>query len=318
MAYLNGSAASFADLKTAIENAAIAAGWTFADGILSKNGCFFQLIADTSGGYTQLRLHGGTGKSGSTLTGQPASNAGVKIASSADNPISFPITYEIHYFDNPDEIYCVTNYNSDYYQTLAFGKSDIPGIGGTGAWFTGNMASNLTLTGTGTTSAAQRVHMSVGQTDCGSTPYSGMTCPFWFKGSSAGSNVASYMHCGLDSVAWRSEGVETAGNGMLGISYCASLLAALPNISNQATILLPVKAIAWRFDGGRTIAANPKNVRYLRIDNIVPGEIITFGADQWKVYPMFRKDATQRNGVGWTTGATHTGTFGFAIKYTGI
>ncbi|UAG58573.1 putative structural protein [Pseudomonas phage Kaya] len=317
MAYLNGSAASFADLKTAIENAAIAAGWALADGILSKNGCFFQLIADTSGGYAQLRLHGGTGKSGSTLTGQPASNLGVKIASSADNPISFPITYEIHYFDNPDEIYCVTNYNSDYYQTLAFGKSDVPGIGGTGAWFTGNMTSNLSLTGTGTTSAAQRVHMSVGQSTCGSTPYSGMCCPFWFAQSNAGSNFTSYVHTGLDSVAWRVEGSVTAGSGLGGISYAAALLTALPNLSNQATVLVPVKAIAYRLDGGRTIVANPKNVRYMRLDNVVPGEIVSFGADQWKCYPMLRKDSTVRNGQNWTNGQAHTGTWGYAIKYTG-
>lgn len=317
MAYVNGSAATFADLKTAIENAAVAAGWTLTSGILSKNGCFFQLIADSSGGYVQLRLHGGTGQSGSTLTGQPASSIGVKMASCAEQVMYFPITYEIHSFASPDEIYCVINYNSDFYQAVAFGISDIPGIGGTGAWFTGNLRSDVSLTGTGSASSATRVHMSAGKDSCGSFPYSGMCCPFWFAQSDEGSNFTSYVHTGLDSVAWRVEGSVTAGSGLGGISYAAALLTALPNLSNQATVLVPVKAIAYRLDGGRTIVANPKNVRYMRLDNVVPGEIVSFGADQWKCYPMLRKDSTVRNGQNWTNAQAHTGTWGYAIKYTG-
>ncbi len=43
MAYYNGSAATFADLKTAIENACVANGWALSNGILSKNGVFFNL-----------------------------------------------------------------------------------------------------------------------------------------------------------------------------------------------------------------------------------------------------------------------------------
>ena len=65
MAYITGSAASFADLQTAIQNACTANGWTLSSGILSKNGCFFQLVAGTSDGYAQLQLFGGTSQTGS-------------------------------------------------------------------------------------------------------------------------------------------------------------------------------------------------------------------------------------------------------------
>lgn len=88
----------------------------------------------------------------------------------------------------------------------------------------------------------------------------------------------------------------------------------LPNLYNEATILLPIKPLARRASGGLTIIANLKNARYLRNDNLAPGEIITLGADQWKTYPFFRKDVTLRNSGG---DYPHSGTFGYAIKYTG-
>ena len=130
--------------------------------------------------------------------------------------------------------------------------------------------------------------------------------------------TTSFIHCGLDSVEWLDAYSATTATGARhGPEYCASLINALPNLSNQATILLPIKCVKPRTSSGKTIVASLNNARYTRIDNIVPGEIITFGADQWKIYPFLRKDATVRNGVGWSSGAPHSGTFGYAIKYTG-
>ena len=153
------------------------------------------------------------------------------------------------------------------------------------------------------------------------SPHEGYSCGLFFDGTASfgGNYFGSFVHTGLDSTPWRSgnSGTSNLTGYKPGSSVVGSLLLQLPNISNQATVLLPIKPVAMRSSGGLTIIANPKNARYVRIDNIVPGEIITFGADRWKVYPFMRKDATQRNGVGWSAGATHTGTFGYAIKYTG-
>ena len=318
MAYITGSAASFADLQTAIQNACRANGWTLSSGILSKNGCFFQLVAGTSGGYAQLQLFGGTGQSGTTLTGQPPSNYGAKICSNNGNVIVFPINYEIHLFTDPDEVYCVINYNSDFYQQLSFGKSDIPGIGGTGAWFTGAKRSDQSLTDM---TYGPGVSMFVSWPDTvGIAGYDGYTCGLFLGGPEhGGSYNANFVHTGLDATPWRTgygeysalTGFKSAGSSV------GSLLQQLPNLYNSANVLLPIKPVALRSSGGVTIIANPKNARYLRIDNVVPGEIITFGAEQWKCYPFYRKDSTVRNGVGWPTGATHSGTFGYAIRYTG-
>ena len=314
MAYITGSAASFADLQTAIQNACTANGWTLSSGILSKNGCFFQLVAGTSDGYAQLQLFGGTGRSGTTLTGQPPSNYGAKICSNNGNVIAFPINYEIHLFTNPDEVYCVINYNSDFYQQLSFGKSDVPGIGGTGAWFSGAKRSDQTLTDA---TQGNKVFLSVSWPESvGTITYDGYGCGLFFDGS--GDYFCSFVHTGLDATPWRRDTSWEALTGYRSAGMQVSnLLMQLPNLYNSANVLLPIKPVALRSSGGVTIIANPKNARYLRIDNVVPGEIITFGAEKWKCYPFYRKDSTVRNGVGWDTGATHSGTFGYAIRYTG-
>lgn len=315
MAYITGSAASFADLQTAIQNACTANGWTLSSGILSKNGCFFQLVAGTSDGYAQLQLFGGTGRSGTTLTGQPPSNDGAKICSNNGNVIAFPINYEIHLFTNPDEVYCIINYNSDFYQQLSFGKSDVPGIGGTGAWFSGAKRSDQTLTDG---IYGNKVFMGIDWPDTVTmSTYEGYGCGLFFDGR--GAYFCSFVHTGLDATPWRSGNsgdVALTGYRSAGMQV-SNLLMQLPNLYNSANVLLPIKPVALRSSGGVTIIANPKNARYLRIDNVVPGEIITFGAERWKCYPFYRKDSTVRNGFDWPTGATHSGTFGYAIRYTG-
>jgi len=308
MAYITGTAASFADLQTALQNACTANGWTLSSGILSKNGCFFKL----SNASNYLRIDGGTGQSGSTLTGSPS--YGGMIASITGYVINFPVNYEIHLFANPDEVYCVINYNSDFYQQISFGKSDVPGIGGTGAFFTAAYRSDVSLT-----SASNRLCYWTGSvSSCGISYQSGNTCGLWFGDApSGGSGACNYVHAGLDSVGWKDTNVTTVGVALLGVKYASGILTAIPNLSNNANILIPIKAIQYRNDNGRTIVLNLRNARYMRLDNVVPGEIITFGSEQWKCYPAYRKDAAVRDGVSWSTGAQHSGTWGYAIKCTG-
>ena len=309
MAYVTGSAANISDLAAALRNACIANGWANPAGnILSKGTSFFSVAA--SGNFVELK--GGLGQSSGTLT--TASPNFVRLGGSY---MTFPATYEIHILTNPDEVYCIINYNSDFYQQLSFGKSDVPGIGGTGAWFSGAKGSTQSLTG----AYANKVFLSVSWPESvATTTYDGFGCGL-FLDSSVGGGIyfSSFVHTGLDSTPWRSgySGTAALTGCRGGGSQVGSLLQQLPNLYNSANVLLPIKPVALRSSGGVTIIANPKNARYLRIDNVVPGEIITFGADKWKVYPFYRKDATVRNGVDWPTGATHSGTFGYAIRYTG-
>lgn len=313
MAYITGSAANFADMKTAIYNAAVAAGYTLSNDIISKNGCFFKLAATTQ----NIILSAGTGQSGSTLTGACAQT--VKIfqpTNAAANIISFPVSYEIHSFTNPDELYFIIKYNSDFYQQLSFGKSNIPGIGGTGAWFSGSSGGTVSETSANSSAMTGIISNTVWGTGNSAHPSYVAGFPFVYSTSGSTTYNNSFVHTNLDGIGWHINTGTTQGY-IVGPHYCSSLLASLPNLYNQATILIPVKCVVARASGGRTIVAQPANIRHCRIDNHVPGEIITFGSEQWKLYPIYRKNNLNRNFGSISTYPKDSGSFGMAVKYQG-
>lgn len=306
MAFYSGTATSFADLQTVLENACVANDWVLNSGILSKNGCFFKLTNTAS----QLQLDGGTGQTTTTLDGSPT--FGVKIASITGYAMTFPINYDLHVFNNPDEVYLIVNYNSGYYQQLSFGKSDIPGIGGTGLWMTGSIRSNLSVTD----SATATMKFSIYTSNLGTSITSIGMAGGMFYDAPYSPYSTTLVHCGLDVLGWKISGSSAATTGLLCTSIVSGILSALPNLTNNANVLLPIRAAQYRNSGGLTIVANLQNARFLRIDNINPGEIITFGSENWKVYPLYKKDTGQRDGG--SSAVAHSGTLGYAIRYTGV
>lgn len=304
MAFYTGTCSSFSDLQTIINNNCSANGWTLSSGILSKSSCFFKLTNNAS----LLALEGGTGQSGSTLTGNNTFAAA--LASASLSPITFPCKYDLHILNNPDEVYCVINYNTDKYQHLAFGKSNIPGIGGTGAWYSGSYNSGENLTN----SVSYFSFWDSGISSCFTYTYGGHLGGLFVNGQGSYSSAA--IHTGLDSVGWKND--TGSPGGIINASrYISGLLTSLPNTMNNSTVLIPIKPIQPRASNGLTIVANLNNARYCRIDNIASEQVIIFGTDKWKCYPFYRKDSTLRDGAPWATGTEHSGTFGFAIRYTG-
>lgn len=304
--YTSGNAASFAAIQSAIETFLAANGWTLSSGILSRGALFFRLVADAN----ELRLHAGTGQAGAALTGECA--AAVKMMSFTNAPITWPVAYEIHAFANPDEVYIEVQYNIDRHQRLNFGQSSVPGIGGTGAWFTGSFRSTVVRT-----SAQCRVYLENGGgtgNDVGAQTFDGFGLGFWFAGLQ-GSQQSSFVHCGLEGTGWKTGYVGNAGD-LLGPRHQAALLYALPSAANQNTPLLTIEAVLARASQGQTIVVALENARYCRLDN-VQTSTLNYGEDTWKFYPMHARSNEQRDGVKWATGAQHSGTFGVAIRYTG-
>jgi len=308
MAHVSGTANSFADLKTSFENACVANGWTLADGILYKGNIYIKFTAATA----YLRMDCGTGKSGSSLTG--GHTHGVMMHSPTQNPITFPVNYEAHIFTDPDEVYLVMNYNTEYYQHLNFGQSDVPGITGSGIWFTGFARSDLNIT----SSTGHLVYMAIAASSGGTTSYDGSDCGLFTNGG-AGSYLSSFLHCTLDGItSWRLQSQSVSTSVLGAFNWASPFMFSLPNDFNSGNVLIPVRALIGRSSNTSSIAAQMKNARYVRLDNLNSGDIITFGTDQWKVYPWHRRNAAQRNGLPWNTGASHTGTCGFAFRYTGV
>ena len=320
--YTSGSASSLADLRTAIENFLTTfCGWAAVAGtgnnrLLSKGDLFVRLGYNTN----QLYIYGGLGISGTALTTESSRGSNLGVATAA--PMVFPVSYEIYWNDTPEEIYMVVNYNGDKYQHLHWGESDIPDIGGSGLWFNGSYDAATNLTGAaGGTSDGAKMHMSGYRTTNGTgyvypTNHEGM-CGGYFMQGGSNSWPGGAIHCGLEgSAAWRTSRDNNVGS--IREQYQSnSMMMALPSMFNEAEVLLPIYIPMQRTHSVQTIVGVLRHARMLRLDNTSPGDIITYGSDQWKCYPLYAKNTVDRNGVNWATGAYHSGTVGIALRYPG-
>lgn len=309
MAFYNGNFSTFASLKTSVEAALALEGWTDSSGVYSKNGMFVKLTATA----TELLLQAGTGASAGTLTG--TAPQGVKLMSSNSNPITFPADYDLHIFTDTDEIYLIVNFNAVYYQQLSWGKSQVEQIGGSGMWVTGSYRQEV-LTTTAAPARLSANFASIGFYR--DNNYDGLSGGLFFEApiSETYYMSGSFVHTGLDTETWKAVAFTGVGQLYGSGSIMAALLQSLPSMFNQNTVLLPIMTAQRRNSKGLTVVADLVHARLCRNDNQLPEEIVEYGPDRWKVYPFYQKNLEARNGG--TAGSTlHSGTFGFAIRYTG-
>jgi hypothetical protein len=310
MAYLNGSANSFVDLKANLISACVANGWSNSGDIIWKGGSFFE-ITNTS---TYLQIYGGKNQSGGVLSTK--SPYGARLGGSY---FTFPIAYEINIFENPDEVYLIANYNTDYYQQMSFGTSAIAGAGAE-PWFTSTH--NTTSGVSGTNGVNICYDQSGGIYAFPFATVSTNSVGLFIKGVWSGEVAASFIYTTAKGTSgWA--GYNAAGSHVLSNGGSASLvkglLDCLPSAFNNATVLLPIKAVLDVGSNGRAVVASLNNARFCRLDYVQPGDIITYGQERWKLYPWLRNNVSVRNGADNSTAAppNHTGTLGYAIRYTG-
>lgn len=304
MAYYTGTAGSLTALRNALLTHAQADGWTLTGDVLSKAGVYFQIQA-TATNITCLGCESNAVANpapGVVMLGRIYFRSGFTT-----REISFPCNYEV--FGFADEIYLVVNYDVDFYQWLAFGKSAVPGLPGQGGWCAasvgripaGQVAGNTNpITITSTVGGAG-----------GSTPDAISAAMFYNTSALYESLHNAYVNHGLDSHGWTWNG--SVYSSPIGIRW-NYLLGLLPSVWNSETVLLPIRAFKERPSFKSSLVCDLANARHCRIDNLSPGDILTIGVDKWKVFPWYRKDAAARDGG---YGVNHTGTFGWAIKYEG-
>lgn len=298
MAFYTGNFSSFASLKSSVETALQANGWSLSSDVLSKAGMFLKLTAATE----ELTAEAGTGSSGGDITGAAPL---VKLLDPTDSPINFPATYDLHINTGTEEVFLVVSYNADKYQQLSWGKSRVEQVDGSGMWITGSFSA--------AEYANSLVYMAGDHYHVGSS-FSGQGLGLFAQSYNA--PQCSFVHTGLDEESWKTVGAydgDLTGSG----DCMAALLQSLPSQFNQNTVLLPLYAVQRRLSNGQTIVVDMEHARLCRIDNHLAGEIVEYGGDNWKVYPFHRKNADDRNGIPWSTGGNHSGTFGFAVRYTG-
>lgn len=272
--------------------------------VLSKAGVFFR-IGLTDKNVTCL---GGE----SNVMANPAPNE-VSIGRIFRNnyglirEMQFPCNYEIMGF--AQELYLVVNYNVDHYQWMAFGKSTVQGLPGQGGW----CGATIGRLGFSTSSSDAIV---VNENGGGAEAYGNENTAaalFWATNYQAGVPTTlknCWFNSGLDGSGWAfGDGVQ-----LIGIRHLSTLLLTQPNAWNTEAVLLPVRAYKGRPSFKASLVVDLANARHVRIDNLVPGDVLTLGPDRWKVYPWYRKNIAERNGG---NQINHTGTFGWAIRYEG-
>lgn len=324
--YTSGSASSFSDLLTALEAfLTTVGGWTGQAGpaasgdfaaqrILSKGTMVYRFATRIS--FAGFYCMAATGIAGTNTTGDAPFN--VKMATMNLATLTFPITYEIFWNDTPEEVYIVISYGGNKYQHMNFGQSDQPGIGGTGSWLTASIrGDNPTETDVNYSTCFM-----FGQDDGSGDqylevqPYAGLSLGYFFDSHTGYSYPLSLLHCGLDTAGtWRHPEGSITG---LRTRWNTDLIMALPSTYNEAEVLVPIQAAVQRPDDLQSLILSLRHARYMRMDNVTPGQVITYGGDQWKCYPMYAKNTVNRNGVSWPTGAQHSGTMGVAIRYPGV
>lgn len=307
MAYVTGTANSMSDLLAALQTACTNNGWTLSGNVLSKGPCYVSVT--TSG--TDLLIRGGTGKDGSNaLTGAATQDArlGKMWTYAPADTMTFPVSYEV--FVQPAEVYLVIHYEVDRYQWMAFGTSPVTGLPGTGNWF----GASAPLT-----PADSALLLSITPTVGGySSACAGSAALFWTsRTDTTAKNINAQFHHGLAGSGWSLNFNSSTYADCEAISAASTAVSRQPNAFNAETVLVPIQVFLSMPGSKQSMVGDIAGARYLRNDNLSPGEIITLGADRWKVYPWHRKNLANRNGDYGYSNQKHTGTMGWAIRYDG-
>jgi hypothetical protein len=316
MAYYSGNAASLTALRDALLAHAQADGWVLTGDVLSKAGVYFQI------GLTATNVTCRGCESNALLNPGPqvAMIGAIYVQSGqTTRQISFPCNYEVFGFGQ--EFYFVVNYDTDSYQWMAFGKSTVPGLLAQGGWYGATVGGIPSYGSDGGVYAPVILNVS-GPDNVEAGVYGNCTSAMLFAveygyaSATAAPARNSWVNNGLDGHGWYPYTPSNVEAKWLGLHAVSQLLYTQPSAWNSEAALLPLQCWRPRLGYKSSLVADLENARHVRVDNFSPGDILTLGADKWKVFPWYRKDATQRNGILWTR-INHTGTFGWAIRYEG-
>ena len=298
MPYQTGTTTSASDLKSIIQTFAAANGWVGQGAPVVSYGQGLGYFSLTAVSSDRLRMTGGNGVDASgNLTGTPGYGGDIWLPSTA-----WPATYHLFAHTNPVGLWCVVNYQIEYFQWLAAGDITKYGAWSGGNWAGGWAAQNSTS-----------ISPSMNALKAGDAYYKpAVAAPFYqggYNGSDGPDSHGAYLHCELDGAIWPGNGT---GSYPLFSVYADPLHQRMPSLWNSQSTLTPYWLWLPRANGYGSILGHIEHLRSVRVDNYTPGDIITLGAQKWKVFPWWSKDtATPAGGTG------TAGTWGFALAYDG-
>jgi hypothetical protein len=322
MAYETGSASDINDLLNKLRVFALAHGWTIdyhgvrtntagvsqGNGLnalmLSKGGVYWGLLHTTSGGW------GGVGPwvNVSMYAGPWVPNGGGtdsqpnRSASATANKMVGPFV-GYHFFGDPVRSYLhvVVEVSAGSYRHFGIGVFDQVGAAAVAAYTYA--------------SAPYFANMSYAN-DPGASDNIFPWCEYCSDSSVFGAMVRfdsdglspRYLKLSRnESDANRAFGsFRNSSSGASSLIY-APMQVAPSNLTGRAP-LFPAIVMASRNGSStqRSIVGQPFDLRVLRINNITPGDVITIGSDQWRVFPVVRKSAP--------AGVENSGSWGYAFR----
>lgn len=318
MAYYTGAASDMAALRTAIVNSCLNHGWSWnsATNVLSKGSLFLLLTNDT----LNLSLTGRTSAAAGDMPNAVQLGRLMAKSGAATLDVTYPAEWECFVFTNPDEVWFVVRYDVDRYQWCSFGGSAVAGLEGSGMWVAairGPVPVNHDIP-----TVVNPFYITPTQGGAIRSVNSGQISGAWgwtsvIRDFSALRDI--YVHSNLDGHGWYlNEASLTVA--LVGVRAFSELIQTQPSAWNSEAALIPMRAYKLRPSFKTSLVVDLVNMRHVRIDNYVPGQIIELGSDRWKVYPWHRRNVTERDGLptsGNWRNSDHTGTFGYAIRYDG-
>jgi hypothetical protein len=327
MAYATGNAGSATDLVNAITVFCTANGWTLNSGVLSKGNNHFRPVV--TGAHIKCEMGDAAGFTSPGLTGNGFPYISLNGV--------FPVFYRLFAttLNGADTVVlCVQEANGSEYKYMMFGNIENKvGAWTGGQWMHATYASqtNGTTTrqsnagvaidptgdGTGGTNAEsyQQAHgvlfaMTDGQPNFGSN----------FTGGN------SFIRCDIDVGPIRANTTGAVGNNNMtgcvdAFRFARLQLRRQPNVWNGESCLVPAHLFLGRASSTCSRLGNIGHVRFMRMDNYEPGDIITLGLDRWMVLPMYRRDPLKPLGEKSAFNSTaingSSGQLAYAIKYDG-
>lgn len=308
MAYFTGSINSSAQLATLLKSTAAANGWSLAGDVVSKNGAHIRITApDTS----EVRIEGA--RNGNFVAPDICPRySRIRLT----NWPSYA-TYHLIVFDNPETVWCTINFGTITYMHIGFGVLRKYAAWDGGMWFHAQHATG------------NQDNACIGFIDGGARPYysnSPNNCVmFWNQRDYspwglASNNKTSYLHCELRGEVWPATGGTNDASDFNQI-HCPSIIGPThkcnPNAFNGQTVLSPFMLSLQNTDGHYMPLGHVGHLRFVKLTNYNPGDIIQLGTEKWLLFPWHQLDITRPNGVSDSNQGTSTGVLGVALAYDG-
>lgn len=312
MAYQTGQVVSAAGLVAAIQTFAQANGWTLTGSVLSAGDAYVRIQSLVPDAVDITAFRGGV------ETSPDASPRNARIAfATGEWPAS--ATYHMFAHSNPRTIWITMIANVVEHFHMGFGELNKYGTWNGGQWFHAQHSQDNYGANCFSTITGARIAIYGGTNECGL---------FWSQKDGRGwdsnsrNNKCSFLECDLRGYIWEATGAANDKSDLNAI-HCPTIIEPIqrrhPNNFNGQTVLHPFELFIQNTDGHYMNLGHVGHIRFLKLTNYNPGDILEIGAERWMVFPWYKKDTSKPDGKEptYSDGSFSTGVLGCAVRYDG-